>query len=123
MVDVKPEILRAFEMMWGLHPGPVMLIHKSREIVAVNQAAAAVGLPVGILCHSLYPSDKPCPHCLANKALKQAQAVRRTAYVPSQKRFMDGFWIPVVSEPELYVHVGNDITEYVRPELTSVIKL
>lgn len=123
MVDVKPEILRAFEMMWGLHPGPVMLIHKSREIVAVNQAAAAVGLPVGILCHSLYPSDKPCPHCLANKALKQAQAVRRTAYVPSQKRFMDGFWIPVVSEPELYVHFGNDITEYVRPELTSVIKL
>lgn len=117
MIDVKPEVLRAFELMWGLHPGPVMLIHKGREILAVNQAAAALGLPVGILCHSLYPSDKPCPHCLANKALKQAQAVRRTAYVPTQKRFVDGFWIPVVGEPELYVHFGNDITEYVRPDL------
>ncbi len=117
MIDVKPEVLRAFEMMWGLHPGPVMLIHKSREIVAVNQAAATLGLPVGILCHSLYPSDKPCPGCMANKALNQGQAVRKTAYAASQSCFMDGFWIPVVGEPELYVHFGNDISEFVRPEL------
>lgn len=117
MSDVKPEVLNAFQMMWGLHPGVVMLIHKDRRILAVNRNAEALGLPVGILCHSLYPSDTPCPGCMANKALNQGKAVRKTAYAPSQKCFMDGFWIPVVGEPELYVHFGNDITEYVRPEL------
>ena len=117
MIDVKPEVLKAFQMMWGLHPGAVMLIHKSREILAVNQAAEALGLPTGITCHSLYPSDTPCPGCMANKALNQGQAVRKTAYAQSQQCFMDGFWIPVLGEPDIYVHFGNNITEFVRPEL------
>lgn len=119
MPQVEPEVLHAFEMMWGLYPGPVLLIHKSREIMAVNQAAATLGLPAGILCHSLYPSDTPCPGCMANKALKQGQGVRRPAWSERQGQFMDGFWIPVSGEPELYVHFGNDLTDLVRPELKS----
>lgn len=117
MIEVKPEVLRAFEMMWGLHPSPVLLIHKSREVLAVNQAATSLGVAAGIRCYSLYPSDKPCPGCLANKALNQCKGIRETAYAPSRKLFIDGFWIPVIGEPEVYVHYGNDITECVRPEL------
>lgn len=119
MPEVKPEVLKAFQMMWGLYPGPVMLIHASREILAVNAAAAELGLPVGITCHSLYPSDKPCPGCLADKALRQGQGIRRAAYAPRQKQFMDGFWIPVAGEKDVYVHFGNDISEYARPELLA----
>lgn len=117
MSKVKSEVLEAFKMMWGLYPGPVMLIHASREILAVNEAAAGLGLPLGITCHSLYPSDKPCPGCLAGKALRQQQGVRRAAWAASQRKFMDGFWVPVAGEEAVFVHFGNDITDLVRPEL------
>jgi cold shock CspA family protein len=30
---------------------------------------------------------------------------------------MDGFWVPVAGEEDVYVHFGNDITDLVRPEL------
>jgi len=117
MPEVKMEILDAFRMMWGLYPEPVMLIHRSRKILAVNDAAAAFGLPTGITCHSLYPSDRPCPGCLADKALRHGKAARRGAYSSSQGKFLDGFWIPVAGDPDIYVHFGNDLTDLVRPEL------
>ncbi len=117
MPEVRQEVLDAFRMMWGLYPEPVMLIHAGREIIAMNKRAESLGISLGIKCHTLYPSDKPCPGCLANKALRRGAAERKAAYSERQKRFMDGFWVPVDGEKDLYVHFGNDITELVRPEL------
>lgn len=117
MTEVKQSVLDAFDTMWGLYPEPVMLIHASREILAVNQRATELGLGAGIKCHSLYPSDKPCPHCLANRMLKSGEAMRQGALREQTGQFLDGYWIPVKGEPKVYVHFGNDISEFVKPEL------
>lgn len=119
MQKTSEAVLEAFGKMWGLYPAPVMLIHASREVLAVNACAEDLGITPGILCHSLYPSDKPCPGCLANKALKTGAAVRKTAKDKRSGRFLDGYWIPVPGEPDIYVHFGSDITEYVKPELMA----
>lgn len=117
MNEIKPEVISAFNMMWGLHPGPVMLVHVSRKIMAVNEAANKLGIAAGIFCYSLSGNSKVCPVCFANKALKQGQGIRNSAYVPAKKAFMDAFWIPIAGEQDLYIHFGNNISEYVRPEL------
>ena len=83
MVAIENRTLEAFAKMWGLFPAPVLLIHASREILAVNECAKGLGIPAGIKCHSLYPSETPCPGCLANKALMDNAAVRRCC--PGQK--------------------------------------
>lgn len=116
-MEVKPSLLEAFRLMWGNHPGPVLLIHKSRQILAVNDCARELGVPTGISCHTLYPSDTPCPGCLANLAVKKGEAVRQAAYSERTGQFLDGYWVPVQGEEDIYVHFGNDISEYVKPEL------
>lgn len=119
MADARKDLLDAFDRMWGLFPAPVLLVHANREILAVNSNAAQLGIPTGIKCHSLYPSDTPCPGCLANKALKNREAIRKCAKDKRTGRFLDGYWIPVLGEKDIYVHYGSDITEYVRPELMA----
>ncbi|MCJ2164920.1 MULTISPECIES: hypothetical protein [unclassified Pseudodesulfovibrio] len=119
MQQVSESVLEAFGKMWGLYPAPVMLIHASREVLAVNACADGLGIAAGIQCHSLYPRDKVCPGCQANKALKTGSAVRKTAMDNRSGRFLDGYWIPVQGESDIYVHFGSDITEYVKPELMT----
>lgn len=119
MVAVKADVLESFEKMWGLFPAPVLLIHANREILAVNECAKETGIPAGVKCHSLYPSDKPCPGCLANKALKDEAAVRRCGMDKRSGKFLDGYWIPVQGEKDIYVHYGADISDYVKPELLA----
>ncbi len=119
MVAIENRTLEAFAKMWGLFPAPVLLIHASREILAVNECAKGLGIPAGIKCHSLYPSETPCPGCLANKALMDNAAVRRCALDKSSGKFLDGYWIPVQGEKDIYVHYGADISEYARPELLA----
>jgi hypothetical protein len=117
MDEVKQHVLDSFHMMWDMFPGPVMLIHASRTILAVNQVAAGLGISAGITCHSLSASDAPCKGCLAAKALRQGAGIRNTAWSQKSRKFMDAFWSPVAGEKDLYVHFGNDITEFVRSEL------
>jgi hypothetical protein len=119
MSDIDQEVLDAFSMMWGLYPAPVLLIHADRDIIACNRAAQEAGVPVGIKCHSMYPSDVPCPGCRANAALKKGEAIRRGAYVAAREQFLDSYWIPVMGHDDLYVHFGSDITEFVKPELLT----
>ncbi|HWR03969.1 MAG TPA: hypothetical protein VN419_08095 [Humidesulfovibrio sp.] len=117
MDEVKQDVLDSFQTMWGLYPGPVLLVHASRKILAVNKVAEGLGIATGIACHSLHGGDKPCKGCLANKALRQGEGVRSTAWSPLSKKYMDAFWSPVAGEKDIYVHFGNDITEFVRAEL------
>lgn len=119
MSEIQNEVIEAFEKMWGLFPSPVLLIHASRKILAVNECAKQLGISPGIQCHSLYPSDKPCPGCLADKALRDNAAARRCAKDKRSGKFLDGYWIPVQGEKDAYIHYGADITQYVKPELLT----
>ncbi|WP_320009375.1 hypothetical protein [Maridesulfovibrio sp.] len=117
MKSVDKSVLEAFDTMWGLYPEPVLLVHACRDILAVNQKAEEVGIPTGIKCYSMHPSDRPCPGCLANKMLKSGKATRRGALNERSGKFLDGYWIPVKGVEKVYVHLGNDISEFVKPEL------
>lgn len=117
MTNVKPETLNSFKQMWNLHPSPVLLVHKNRDILAVNKAAAEAQVPVGIKCYDLCKGDNVCAGCKANASLKKNEGIRKLALSKGTDQFMDGYWIPVEGEEDIYVHFGNDITEYVKPEL------
>lgn len=116
--DLAP-ILEAFTAMWGLYPAPVFLIQADREILGVNDCAKEMGINPGIKCHSLYPCETHCPGCLAQKALNTGEAVRKCSKDKRTGNFLDGYWIPVKGNEDIYVHFGNDITEYVKPELIA----
>ncbi|CCH50267.1 hypothetical protein [Pseudodesulfovibrio piezophilus] len=117
MAHVQPEILESFKLMWNLYPSPVFLVHKDRDILATNKAAQGLGINAGIKCHSLCENQKVCPGCKANVSLKKNEGVRQLAFSSYSNMFMDGYWIPVDGVDDVYVHFGNDITEYVKPEL------
>ena len=75
MVDQK--ILEAFQLMWGPFPEPVMLVHKDRTILAVNDLCRSIGTPIGIKCFSLNMEGgkTTCKRCKANMALRQESTV------------------------------------------------
>ncbi|MDF2572512.1 MAG: hypothetical protein K0R55_4116 [Sporomusa sp.] len=101
MVDSK--ILEAFHLMWGKFPEPVMLIHKTREILAVNEVCGKAGGVTGIKCTSI-GSPEQHKRCLANQALVSQQATYSKG--ESNGREVIGYWIPVPNYPECYVHFG-----------------
>ena len=111
-VSVKKEIIDAFDVMWGLHPAPVMLIKADREIVAVNQAGQELGIPTGIRCFQLTGNDHICDGCQGNLSLKDNTSKRSVAWSDKLNMFADTYWIPVCGEEGLFIHFGNDITEW-----------
>jgi hypothetical protein len=96
MIDQK--CIDAFHSMWGSFPAPVRLIHKSKEVVAVNEVAESRGMEVGIPCFS---SGIPESHkaCKATEALSSKQGQRMNVESKKIK-----FWIPVRNYPDVYVH-------------------
>ena len=48
--------------------------------------------------------------------LKSGQATRKGSLNKQTGRYLDGYWIPVKGVEEVYVHFGNDITEFVKPD-------
>lgn len=101
MVDSKIE--EAFQLMWGKFPEPVMLIHKNRDILAVNEACHNAGGVAGIKCTSI-GSPEQHKRCLANQALASQQATYSKG--ESNGKTVIGYWIPISDYPELYVHFG-----------------
>ena len=71
------EIINAFHLMWGDFPEPVMITQKSREIVAVNKKAEAMGLKAGIKCSA---GGKPENHrgCRLNEAVDKGKPIYGT---------------------------------------------
>lgn len=116
MSDVKPEVIESFKAMWNLYPEPVMLVHKSRDIVARNKMAEEMGIPAGVKCHSLAGRDKICSGCKGNAALKKKEGLRKVSFNDLSDKCLDGYWVPVDGEEDLMVHFGNDISQWVRPE-------
>ncbi|MCR5176027.1 MAG: hypothetical protein K6C05_04180 [Anaerovibrio sp.] len=97
------ELVKAFHAMWGNFPEPVMIIQKSREVMAVNDKAAAFGLKVGMKCSSV---GTPEQHkgCLANRAADNKETVAITYEGPFGKSY--GYWIPLADRPEWMLHFG-----------------
>lgn len=103
MIDQK--MLDAFQTMWGPFPEPVMLVHRNRTILAVNDLARNVGIPVETKCFSLNPEARgaACKQCRANLALRE----RRTICVEETQNGnrVIGYWMPLKDE-DVYVHFG-----------------
>lgn len=115
--ELKKEIEAAFRAMWGLHPSPVMLIKADRDILAVNEAGRKLGIQVGQKCFALTGNKGICKGCQGNDALKNGSARRLAAWSEKLNMFTDTYWVPVVGEQGLFVHFGNNITEWVKDEL------
>jgi hypothetical protein len=103
MMDQK--MLEAFQMMWGPFPEPVMLVHKNRTILAVNDLARSAGIPVETKCFSLNPEARgaACKQCKANLALRERRTVC-TEENQNGNRII-GYWMPLKDE-DIYVHFG-----------------
>lgn len=104
---IEPRILDAFQIMWGPFPEPVMLVHKDRTVMAVNDFARKIGIAAGIKCHSLNPAGAPdghCRQCQANRALSTGETVCSQEQTGGSS--VIGYWMPLTEAPDLYVHFG-----------------
>jgi hypothetical protein len=101
------QILEAFQLMWGNFPDPVILVHRDRTILAVNDASAAQGTAPGVKCFSYnpVPSDVEggvCKGCQADRALQTGTAISCSCRSAAARGH--GYWIPLKGSREVYVH-------------------
>lgn len=100
MVDSK--VIEAFKLMWGSFPEPVMLIHKNREILAVNELCSNWGTTPGVKCIELGSSPEAHKGCMANEALAtQTAKVAIGEFVGKEIR---SYWVPVTGYPDIFLH-------------------
>ncbi len=100
-------VIDAFHAMYGPFPEPVMLLHRDRTVLAVNNAARTAGIPTGIKCSSLNPENKTdgnCRQCKAALALKTGKPVAEHSL--SRLGHMKAYWIPLKDVPDVYLHFG-----------------
>ncbi len=120
--DVPASVIDAFQLMWGNFPEPVSLVHKSRNVVAVNKWHQKAGyLTPGMNCAKL---GAPGSHkgCLGNKALASGEATYSYNEKPDGTG-VTAFWIPLDGYPELFVHFGVGISlNYKTGEPTDFLK-
>ena len=91
----------------------LLLRPETREIVAANRMARAVGAVPGKTCFETWAhSDCPCPWCLAPEVWATGKA--QDLEFAGQGRIWDAHWVPVADD--LYLHYAFDITERKRAE-------
>lgn len=98
------DVINAFHLMWGNFPEPTSLVHKSREVMAINKAYEKIGgLTPGMNCAK---TGNPETHklCLANKALATGEATYY--HVENNGKDLIAFWVPLTEYPEYFVHFG-----------------
>ncbi|GHU57864.1 hypothetical protein FACS1894133_1540 [Clostridia bacterium] len=112
MVDLN--VIEAFHIMWDKFAEPVMLIHKTKALLAVNETFAVnvekiAGINaaelVGKKCTSL-ATPEVHKFCLANKVADKALETRQTVclkQVFGEEEVMS-FWIPVSGCSDVFVH-------------------
>ena len=104
--------------MWDGFPEPVMLIKKSREIVAANKQAESFGIKAGAKC-SAYGTSEQHKGCRANEAADEKKTIAVTYKGPFGKDSY-GYWIPLPEKPEWMLHFSVGITmEY--EEMKNVV--
>lgn len=108
MID--ENIIDAFHLMWDGFPDPVVLIHKSREIVAANIAARANDRVEGIKCSTLFTPEAH-KGCKANLALKNGSAEFLRKKGGTGELLL--YWLPIKDNPEYLIHVSiGAVTKY-----------
>jgi PAS domain S-box-containing protein len=86
----------------------LLLKYHTREIVASNKAAVAVGAVPGRKCYATWGQrEDPCPWCLAPKLWEGGVALNDQFW--GLGIYWDAYWIPVGED--LYLHYAFDITE------------
>lgn len=110
-IEISEELSRNFHVFWDNFPFPVMLVYKDRTIIDRNKAGEDMGCVPGTRCSD---SGKKEDHrgCLANQALQEQTAKRVVAYAENLGMVVDGYWVPLAGEPDIYLHFFADITEY-----------
>jgi hypothetical protein len=114
--EVSEELIRNFHIFWDNYPFPAMLVYKDRTILDVNKAGEAAGCQTGTRC---IDTGKKEDHagCLANQALKEHTAKRVVAYAENMGLVVDGYWVPLAGEQDIYLHFFADITEYAAEKM------
>lgn len=106
---IRKDLVKAFNQMWGKFPETVLLIHKNKTIVAVNEQAEKVSqemLTCGIKCTSC-PGDHS--RCRANEALRERTATSLEVEFGGEQR--NSFWVPVEGELDYYVHFNLPLSK------------
>ena len=104
---VDATVIDAFHLMWGSFPEPVTLVHKSREVIAVNAACESIGRVKGMNC-ATHGAPEAHKGCLANQALSTRQpAFKKLKF---GDREIISYWLPLAGYPELFVHFGVGVT-------------
>jgi PAS domain S-box-containing protein len=86
----------------------LLMRYNSREIVASNKAAIAIGAVPGHKCYPTWAKrDSPCTWCLAPKLWKSGEAQNIQFW--DKGIYWDAYWIPV--DDDLYLHYAFDSTE------------
>ena len=101
---VSNETIKAFDMMWGGFPHVVLLIKKTRDIVAANKVAEAMGFHPGTKCFQVARSTEIHARCKANEALEKGVVERSVSYIKDTNQVSNAYWIPILTEKDLYVH-------------------
>jgi hypothetical protein len=108
--QLEQTLSQAFHLMFDHYPEAAQLTFKDKRIVALNPACQALGREVGMFCAK---NGSPEAHkgCMANKMLKNGQAIWTQASAPnSHGQAPVVFWLPVEGHPEYYIHFGVGIT-------------
>jgi PAS domain S-box-containing protein len=105
---------RLTRVLLDAFPCPALLLRPAtREIVASNRAAAAVGAVAGATCFGTWGQrEAPCPWCLAPAAWESGRA--QHLEVEASGTVWDAHWIPVADD--LYMHYALDVTERRRAD-------
>ena len=108
--DSIDSVVEAFHMMWDHFPQAVLLLKKSREIVAANKWAMEHGFLPGKKCYEVVGQNEVHAGCKANKALHSGEFERSTSFDRARGRVTDAYWLPIAGEKDLYLH----FTVYVK---------
>ena len=100
-IDVPQSVIDAFHLMWDEFPEPAQLHHKSKQILAVNKASAAIGMQPGMVCSKL-GSPESHKGCLAARCLKEGRAQHVCASMGG--RDIIRFLQPLAGYPAPHVH-------------------
>ena len=102
-VTLPQNVIDAFHLMWNGFPEPVMLTHKSFQVMAVNRAAAERGLQQGIFCNKI---GTPEMHkgCRAQKCVREGKSQYLAMQLPDHEAV--GFWLSVEGYPEFFIHLS-----------------
>ncbi|MDR2605103.1 MAG: hypothetical protein LBC55_07110 [Desulfovibrio sp.] len=104
-VKADPKLTEAFTLMWATYPAPASLVHKSRTIIAVNEACRTGGRQPGMRCAEWGAPDRH-QGCRANHALREQKAFHKE--VRGAGGVFRVYWLPVPDYPDFYVHFTTE---------------